>query len=249
MPFTLSHTAAVLPFVRSKRLSASGLIIGTMVPDFEYFLRVDIYSLYGHKLGGLFYFDIPLAITLAFLFHQVARNNFIDNLPGFLQTRLYALRRLNFKAAFKQRPIAFIVSVLIGSVTHILWDGFTHHEGWFVQHMPFVYEGAYVPYEGVKYPLWYAMQHFSTVLGLLIGLIYVFWLMKPQTTATSKPNIFYWLALSSFMIAAAWIRWYVGIKTQPEVTIVIAMISGFCLGIILLGFVRFRNEIPPATNS
>jgi hypothetical protein len=244
MPFTLSHTAAVLPLLRSRKLSATGLIIGTMVPDFEYFFRIDIYSVYGHTLPGLFYFDIPVSILLAFLFHSIARNNFIDNLPHFLQVRFVELRHLNFTNTFRHRPVAFMVSALIGSLTHITWDGFTHLRGWFVQHMPWLYEGAYVPFQGAKYPLWYALQHVSTGIGLFVGALYILFVMKPTGRAHAKPRLVYWFLLMAIMIATASIKWYVGIRSMPSVTTVIALVSGFCIGIILLGFVRFRNEIP-----
>jgi hypothetical protein len=39
MPFTLSHQPFFLPFLKIKKLSATALIIGSMSPDFEYFLE------------------------------------------------------------------------------------------------------------------------------------------------------------------------------------------------------------------
>ena len=39
MPFTVSHVAAVLPVVgRSERLPAAALVIGSMAPDYPWFL-------------------------------------------------------------------------------------------------------------------------------------------------------------------------------------------------------------------
>ncbi|SEF46838.1 protein of unknown function [Flavobacterium urumqiense] len=40
MPFTFSHPAIILPFLKNKKLSATALIIGSMSPDFEYFFRM-----------------------------------------------------------------------------------------------------------------------------------------------------------------------------------------------------------------
>ena len=44
MPFTFSHPAIVLPLVRKSGhwFSATGLIIGSLTPDFEYFMRMRI---------------------------------------------------------------------------------------------------------------------------------------------------------------------------------------------------------------
>lgn len=246
MPFTLAHTAAVLPLLRSRRLSATGLIAGTMVPDFEYFFLMDIHSVHGHKISGLFYFDVPVAIALSFIFHLVAKKNFIDSMPAFLQLRLQDLRQLDFTRAFREAPLAFFVSVLIGAASHIVWDGFTHYGGWFVQHLPGWYQGKYIPYGGVKYPLWYALQHISTAVGLLIGTLYVVKAMRPAAVPPRKANFLYWFLLAVCMVLAAYFRWLAGIDNQPKVTIVISLISGFCLGLILLGIVPFKKEIPPA---
>ena len=39
MPLTIAHPAAVLPF-RHSRLPISALVIGSLAPDFEYFLHL-----------------------------------------------------------------------------------------------------------------------------------------------------------------------------------------------------------------
>ena len=45
MPFTFAHPAIVLPFYKKpKFFSMTTLIIGSMSPDFEYFLRMKIKS-------------------------------------------------------------------------------------------------------------------------------------------------------------------------------------------------------------
>ena len=41
MPFTPSHAAAVLPFLRTP-LPASALVIGSVAPDLPYYLPVDL---------------------------------------------------------------------------------------------------------------------------------------------------------------------------------------------------------------
>ena len=68
MPFTLAHPAIVLPLAAKKlRMSATGLVIGSMVPDFEYFIRMRTESKYSHTLAGLFWFDLPLGLLLCFV--------------------------------------------------------------------------------------------------------------------------------------------------------------------------------------
>jgi hypothetical protein len=83
MPFTPAHSAIVLPFVRinPKYVSATGLIIGSLTPDFEYFFKMSVNGVHGHTLPGLLYFDLPVATALALVFHLVVKRNFINNVP------------------------------------------------------------------------------------------------------------------------------------------------------------------------
>ncbi len=71
MPFTFSHPAIVLPFglIGQRYFSMTALIIGSMTPDFEYFLRLRVRSDFSHTLFGVFWFDLPLGIVLCFVFH------------------------------------------------------------------------------------------------------------------------------------------------------------------------------------
>lgn len=66
MPFTTAYIAVILPLKKycTHVLSISSLAIGSMAPDFEYFIRMTLYGHYGHTLIGIFIFDIPLGLIL-----------------------------------------------------------------------------------------------------------------------------------------------------------------------------------------
>jgi len=241
MPFTLAHNAAVLPLLKSRRLSATGLIIGTMAPDFEYFFRMNVKGIYGHTLLGVFYFDVPVSILLAFLFHNIARNNFIDQTPLFVQRRLHEVRNFNFMEYFKTHKLTFIISVIIGTATHIVWDGFTHKRQFFVEALPGIYEGRTVPFMGANYPLWYALQHISTVVGMAFIGVY-FLMIKPAPGSFNRPRIIYWVVLAVFMAIVLKIRMQFDIPNEPYVVAVITAVSAFCLGITILGLIPFRRR-------
>ena len=69
MPVTFAHPAIVLPFYKKpKFFSMTTLIIGSMSPDFEYFLRMKIKSDMSHTLLGIFYFDLPITLIIALSF-------------------------------------------------------------------------------------------------------------------------------------------------------------------------------------
>lgn len=241
MPFTLCHSAAVLPFVRSKYLSATGMIIGTMAPDFEYFLRMNVKGIYGHTILGIFYFDLPVTILLAFVFHLVAKKNLIDNLPPFLQARFQEVRNSDFVAYVKVHKLDFIISIIIGTATHILWDGFTHKTGFFVNALPGIYEGRTFHFGEVDYPFWYAMQYFSTIVGGLILGIYVL-MIKPVQGNFENPKILYWVLLTGIIALITVIRMQWPIHNEKLVVIVITMIAAFCLGITILGLIPWLRR-------
>ena len=140
MPFTFSHPAIILPLTNfpKKWFSLTGLIIGSLTPDFEYFLRMKIFSIYSHTLPGIFWFDFPLAIILCFLFHQIIRTTFVKNLPNFIQTRFLIYNSFNWKKYFKENLLIVFISIIIGISSHLFWDSFTHEDGFFVTHLSFL---------------------------------------------------------------------------------------------------------------
>jgi hypothetical protein len=121
MPFTFSHPAIVLPLenISGKTLSLTGLVIGSITPDFEYFIRMKIQSNYSHSLPGLFWFDLPLGLLLTFIYHFIVRNQLISNLPKILNRKLSAFKHFDWLTYFKQNWIKVIVSILIGAALHL----------------------------------------------------------------------------------------------------------------------------------
>jgi hypothetical protein len=189
MPFTPAHTAIVLPFLRinPERVSATALVIGSVAPDFEYFLKMSVNGQHSHTFLGIFYFDIPVTIGLAFLFHEVVKKNLISNLPAFFQYRFQLLLQLDFKEHFKRYYWVVIISAGIGSFSHIFWDAFTHNDGFFAQRIT-LYKHMVVPFDGVRYPLFYGLQHISTYVGLTIVMTYIFLLKPDKNTVMQSLN-------------------------------------------------------------
>ena len=91
MPFTFSHPAIVLPFnyLPKSWISLTGLVAGSIAPDFEYFLRLEVKSLHSHTLVGLFSFNLPMALLLCFVFHQVVKKTLFKYLPVWFKKRFY----------------------------------------------------------------------------------------------------------------------------------------------------------------
>ena len=239
MPFTPAHSAIVLPFIRKRYFSATGLIIGSFAPDFEYFIKLNEQSEHSHTVAGIFYFNVPITILLAYIFHHVVKRNLISNLPVVLQTRFQDTVNVNFVNYFRRRYWTFLISAVAGAFSHIFWDAFTHYEGFFAQNLWF-YHGSYFPFEGVNYPLWYALQHISTYIGLFIVMLYLIF-KKPQPVEAQSPRILYWVLVITIPALMIWLRftWFPEHYTLGN--LVITGITGTCIGVIVGGLIPFSR--------
>lgn len=242
MPFTPAHASVVLPLLRINphKVSATALVIGSMAPDFEYFLKMSVNSEHSHTLLGILYFDIPVTIAMAFIFHEVVKWNLITNLPAFLQTRMNDLLTLDFKQHFRTYYGVVIISAGSGALSHILWDAFTHNDGFFATRMD-VYKHVFIPYAGVRYPLFYALQHISTFVGLTIIIGYILF-MKPQKDVTvSRPSVFYWLLIAGIFGGVIFLRFYFNRQSLTLGNFVVSSISAILVAFLVGGWIKFKR--------
>lgn len=172
MPFTFSHPAAVLPLVKRYKLSATAMIIGSMVPDFEFFFRLKLDENIGHKWYGIVIFDLPMTILLSIIFHLIIKQPLVGHLPTAFQRSIDQHQKVDWLNQLKTRPMIMILSALIGIVTHFLLDGFTHHDGFMIDFLPWL--SHHSDMGGVSLPNYLIIQIMLSVLGLLILTIYVY---------------------------------------------------------------------------
>jgi hypothetical protein len=128
LPFTFAHPAAVLPFKRfgPNYFSYTGLFIGSLVPDFEYFIRFNDSMHWSHFWWGIFCFDLPVGLFLCFLFHNIVRSTLLPQLPSFMYRRLAVCKHFKWNRYFAKNWLTVIISVLLASALHILWDELIH---------------------------------------------------------------------------------------------------------------------------
>ena len=105
------------------------MILGSMAPDFEYFLRGRPYGIYGHTLLGIILFDLPLVVAVYFMGKYLVQPAISPYLPyAFQPKQLRSYNRIS--AAF-----IFVYSALFGVLSHIMWDSFTHGDRAMVKHV------------------------------------------------------------------------------------------------------------------
>jgi hypothetical protein len=242
MPFTPAHPAIVFPLIKSRYFSATGLIIGSLSPDFEYFFKMSVNSLYSHSKEGLFYFDLPVTIVLSLVFHYVVKANFIGNLPAFLQNRFQDTLSLNFLSYLKRNWWIFLYSALLGAASHIVWDSFTHNGRYFVRRFSHIYKSTYVKFDGIDYPLFYVLQHISTAAGLLIVFLYIAFKKPRQAEEFTKPTLTYWLAVFAIAIVVLRLRFYLHPSDYDLGNVVVSSITGLLVGVVICGFINFKNS-------
>lgn len=237
MPFTLAHPAIILPFARLKKIPLSALVVGSVTPDFEYFIKMKLSGRYSHTLEGMFLMDLPLALILWLIFHQIVKRPLIKNLPQYFKSRLLDLKKFEFIMAMKLNFIFILFGLLIGISSHIIWDSFTHGNSILV----FKWEWLAKPILGdlPTFPTFRVLQHISTLIGVVV-LAFYFNRMPQQTTkSTLKPG--FWLGFLIIMLAIIGIRASFGFEYFGDV--ITSVISACCIGIIISSIIyQLRNE-------
>ncbi len=132
MPLTFAHPTAVLPFSRnSKYINFLALVLGSMSPDFEYFLRGKPSGEIGHTLFGFVVFNLPIVVIVYLIYKTyIYKTLFIHLLSIFQDT--YSTKKSSTRSL---RVLVFLYSALFGMLTHVVWDSFTHLDGFMVRNL------------------------------------------------------------------------------------------------------------------
>jgi hypothetical protein len=241
MPFTFSHPAIVLPLtcLPKRWFSLTGLVIGSMTPDFEYFIRMKVESEYSHTLTGLLWFDLPLGLLLCFIFQNIVRNSLFDNLPSFLKSRFLTFKRFNWNRHFKENWLVVIISILIGAASHLFWDSFTHSNGYFVQTISALTNT--VDLLGRQVPILKILQHSSTLFGGLL-IAYVIYKLPTDTHVNERINPKYWITFFSLALTIILIRLFIGLELKQYGSVIVTAISAALISLTLTPWLTKTTE-------
>jgi hypothetical protein len=167
MPFMIaSHQAPVLPLKRWKPawFSGLGLVLGTMAPDLAFVFRLDeIGSPASHSFLGQLYLTVPLVLVLHALATGLVFPWLLPHMPDGPPFHSHALARCH-PATDARSLFRVALSGLVGGLTHVTLDGFTHgnHAGWALALVPAL--ATPVPHIGGAAPLHDALQLWLSIL-------------------------------------------------------------------------------------
>lgn len=214
MPFTPSHAVIALPFLRTPLVPAA-IAVGAMTPDLPLFVRgFGVTYSFTHTYANIVW-TMVLALGLFLLWRVVLRPATAELSPRWLARRLPADWGRPAADAVNEalgigrgwtRVLWLVASLLLGVLSHIVWDAFTHEDRFGSLLLPALAE-QWGPLQGFRW-----LQHGSSVLGLVvIGIWMLLWLRRatPRAAAdrTTWPwvRVVWWLSLPVILVAA-WVR-------------------------------------------
>jgi hypothetical protein len=137
-----------------------------MAPDFEYFLHVPHSIRFAHTVLGVFVFCLPVGLVVLWLFHHLLKDPLLTLAPYGFQ-HCIAIRKVAFRWGPPSRFARILASLLVGTLSHLFWDGFTHSAGWAAHRIPLL-KATLFSISGRPIPLCNVLQHVSTLVGLAI---------------------------------------------------------------------------------
>lgn len=171
MPFTVSHAAVAAPLAR-RGLILSAVVMGSMAPDFQYFLTLTVGVRGWHVFPGLFIYAFPTALAFLWLFHRVLKQPLLRLVPEAHRVRLAQLN-LDFPFLPFRRIALIVISTLLGLFSHVCLDAFTHRDGIVVQLLP-VFQTPLFPNSSMNLAICDLLQGVSTLI-LSVFLLAQYW--------------------------------------------------------------------------
>ncbi|MDE2348013.1 MAG: DUF4184 family protein [Gammaproteobacteria bacterium] len=174
MPYTLSHTAAVLPFSRvlERYRMLSAAVVGSMVPDFGYLLPGGLPRFETHSAAALLDFCLPAGLATYWLFQWLIKRPVWEILPDDAHYRTRGHSAPARLADWRQWAAA-ITGVIGGAITHLAWDGFTHEGARGVRMIPALNDDV-ADVAGHHLLIYKLLQQGSSLFGLAV-LAWVLW--------------------------------------------------------------------------
>jgi membrane-bound metal-dependent hydrolase YbcI (DUF457 family) len=194
VPFTVSHAAAVLPLHRlSPKLPLTALMVGSMAPDFGYFFSYELSRPLTHSFLGLFVFSLPVGLLVWLFYVAMLEKATITLLSDRWHTRFAHTDAITLSLVARAA-----IAILLGAVTHLLWDSFTHRGTFATDAFPVLLG----PTPGIAWlPIYHLLHGLSTVVGLTILMRWA----RHQHTLPAKSQIRPYKISERARVASLWL--------------------------------------------
>jgi tetratricopeptide (TPR) repeat protein len=190
MPFTFSHPPVVVPLLSNRKWSQTGLLIGSLIPDFEFYFKLKLGENIGHSFLGIFILDLPLAILLTFVFHQIVKFPLYESCPKWIKKRAFKYLKLDWINHFKNNHKMILSSIFLGVLSHLAIDGLSHSEGWLTWVFP-SFKGNF-QFSNYTINFFNTMQIILSLAGLIV-MIYLIKKINKSDVKHQNINFAYWI--------------------------------------------------------
>ncbi|MEU6160477.1 DUF4184 family protein [Streptomyces sp. NPDC047130] len=174
MPFTISHAVAVLPAIRGDGTGRAAVLVpavlvaGSLAPDMTYYAasalpEAMVFGDVTHSFAGVLTVDVAIAWLLVGAW-LLLREPLVALLPRRIRGRAATLTRCGARRA-RPRPAlagAWYLSAVLGALTHVVWDAFTHLDQWGMRVFPALGE------EIAGSPLYWYMQYGGSAVAAVV---------------------------------------------------------------------------------
>ncbi|WP_298743767.1 DUF4184 family protein [uncultured Microbacterium sp.] len=270
MPFTPAHAVVALPFLRTPLLPAA-MAIGAMAPDLPLFVRGTAISYQATHTNVVL--STMLAMALVALWYLVLRPAVRELTPRPIAARLPGEWDATGSAAWSavrasrpgaERPlwgrplvwgISVTVSLLLGVLSHIAWDAFSHEGRWGLSVFPSLAQ-QWGPLAGYKW-----VQYGSGVGGLLLLAVFGgVWLRRRPTSDVRRVlpdavRALWWISLPLILVVAwvwgsitfgaftsEWTPQHLAYRVLPPACAVWAVLTlALAVGILIVRRTAVRN--------
>ena len=233
MPYTLSHAVISLPvsIVSRGNIPIAAVAVGSMSPDFPYFLALTPTEAPGHSVLGVLIYCLTPSLMILFVWYRWLEKPMFDLLHLPRRPREFRLPFFLFA----------ILGVLAGAYSHVLWDSTSHSYGFFVVNSGFWNQDFF------NLPLYKWNQYGSGVFGLLTLLLWYVYAVARNRNEPYKGQfivgmVVYALGIFSFVLLANIVH---GSTTLSEYAVrsAIGVIVGGLFSMCLYAYiVHFRER-------
>lgn len=218
MPYTLVHPGFSIWLKRRwfKKLSYTGLIFGSITPDFDILFRFteSRFHIIGFNFFDIFFILLPITLFISLIFHFYTRNTLIDHLPHIFQSKFQKYKSFDYMAFLKNNFIIEVFSILIGISIHQLMDFLSHWDAY--NFMSFMYDYIYTNSMLIDF-YYYIGWYFPQIAATALGLYFILKLILEPTLSIknilssiihlSSHKIFFWVCFILISISFGLIKY------------------------------------------